>query len=340
MASSKSGNARRDLHLSIDPSPYEANCRLSSESSTPSSASARGSTDTYPTSPSSSGSDLGVVFSVLCFYDFQSDDPSHLPFYKNELLDIVKQEDSGWWAAMRRGGNIIGWVPQAFVRPLSPDMTDRLRHVREELRVFEYDAEQLYQSAPILRIPFDSEEEQRPSPESQTRPMLVDRPHPPPSPITPTPKPPQFYMTRKSSTASLLKSDPISRGKIQTLSPLRRQDVARAIPILPPPPSEHVNLDGAADTSLSADKRRQAIIKKLTGSDDAVNYVNTVNSPWFTKSKYADQLKFDHDGQVRSGTLAALVEKLTTDTSKDAISTCVSTTIVLKLIISSRGGER
>jgi hypothetical protein len=92
-----------------------------------------------------------IICSVLCMYDFQSNDPDHLEFRKNEILDVVKQEDTGWWAAMRRGGDFIGWVPQAFVNPLSEEMTEKLWNVREELRVYEYDAEQLYNAAPTVR---------------------------------------------------------------------------------------------------------------------------------------------------------------------------------------------
>jgi son of sevenless-like protein len=84
-------------------------------------------------------------------YDFQSTDADHLPFRKNEILDVVKQEDTGWWAAMRRGGDSIGWIPQAFVKPLSEEMTEKLWNIREELRVYEYDAEQLYNFAPTTR---------------------------------------------------------------------------------------------------------------------------------------------------------------------------------------------
>lgn len=93
-----------------------------------------------------------MICTVLCLYDFDAKDSNHLSFRKNEILDVVKQEESGWWAAVRTGGLDVGWIPNTFVKPLSYDMAERLRNVREGLRVFEYEAEQLYNAAPISRL--------------------------------------------------------------------------------------------------------------------------------------------------------------------------------------------
>lgn len=57
-------------------------------------------------------------FHVLCMHDFESSDPIHLPFYKDEVLIIIQQKHSGWWAAMRPQGDCIGWIPGSFVLPL------------------------------------------------------------------------------------------------------------------------------------------------------------------------------------------------------------------------------
>ncbi|KIY46326.1 ras GEF [Fistulina hepatica ATCC 64428] len=92
-------------------------------------------------------------YSVLCMYDFPSEDPDHLTFRKNEILDIVKEEPSGWWAAVRKDSDVVGWIPKAFVRPLADSMAERLLHIPEELRVAEYEAEQLYNSIPVYRDP-------------------------------------------------------------------------------------------------------------------------------------------------------------------------------------------
>jgi Variant SH3 domain len=66
-------------------------------------------------------------------FDFTSSEPGLLSFRKNELLDIVKCSD-GWWAAMKKGDTILGWVPQTFVTPLSQEMAEKLQDIREELR--------------------------------------------------------------------------------------------------------------------------------------------------------------------------------------------------------------
>ncbi|TFK41935.1 ras guanine nucleotide exchange factor domain-containing protein [Crucibulum laeve] len=221
---SRSQVARQSLHLRIDPSPYDSQVLISPNTNySPSSSSARTSIATAGTTPTSDSPNY-ATFSALCMYDFQSDDPDHLPFRKNEILEIVKQEDTGWWAAMRRGGNMIGWIPQAFVNALTEEMTERLMNVREELRVYEYEAEQLYVTAPVVSQPstyYDPDSEPLSSnsrrQESKTHPTqrrkpsdpkgqesgwiddadTVSRPYPPPSPSTPMPHPPTAPLFNK-----------------------------------------------------------------------------------------------------------------------------------------------
>lgn len=144
---------RRSLHLRIDSSSYSTAKIADSESShTPSpdyATNTSGRNDYYKSNASVSDSTL---FSVLCMYDFSSDDPGLLSFSKNEILNIVKCDNTGWWAAMRKDGPVVGWIPQAFVVQLSDDMTEKLQNVREEFRGYEYEAEQLYNSAPVSQI--------------------------------------------------------------------------------------------------------------------------------------------------------------------------------------------
>lgn len=52
-------------------------------------------------------------------FDFESDDPDHLSFTRNEILTVVKMEESGWWAAMRPKGDRLGWIPSSFVERLT-----------------------------------------------------------------------------------------------------------------------------------------------------------------------------------------------------------------------------
>jgi len=94
-----------------------------------------------------SGIPDSVIFSALCMFDFTSPEAEILSFRKNEILDIVKCTDGGWWAAVRKEGGILGWIPQTFVTPLSQEMAEKLWDIHEELRGDEFKrVKELYQS--------------------------------------------------------------------------------------------------------------------------------------------------------------------------------------------------
>ena len=84
-------------------------------------------------SSSQSGNPESVIFSALCMFDFTSSEAGLLSFRKNEILDVVKCTD-GWWAAMKKGETILGWIPQTFVTPLTQETAEKLQDIREELR--------------------------------------------------------------------------------------------------------------------------------------------------------------------------------------------------------------
>lgn len=149
---------RQSLYVDIDPYTYSYEVRRSPQSNSPAS-STNVSLDLAGTRSSDTGTPLCVV---LCMYDWTSNDPDHLNFTKNEILDVVKQEESGWWAAMRSDSE-IGWIPQAYVNRLSNDMAEKLRQTPKQFRCEEYQAEQLYTShSPI----YDPVEPLSPSPPS------------------------------------------------------------------------------------------------------------------------------------------------------------------------------
>ena len=91
---------------------------------------------------SPSGESYERICSVICLYNFSSSDSDHLSFRQNEVLNIVRKEDSGWWAAVRGDGSGVGWVPASYVRTLSDDAAERPYTVLEETRVPEYGADQ------------------------------------------------------------------------------------------------------------------------------------------------------------------------------------------------------
>jgi son of sevenless-like protein len=89
-----------------------------------------------------SGESYERICSVICLYDFSSSDPDHLSFRKNEVLNIVRKEESGWWAAVRGDGSEVGWAPASYVHTLSDDAAERPYTVLEKTRIFEYGADQ------------------------------------------------------------------------------------------------------------------------------------------------------------------------------------------------------
>lgn len=101
-------------------------------------------------------SDVDIpFFCVLCMYDFDSDDPDHTPFKENDILKIIAQEPSGWWAA--QVGEHVGWIPSAFVAVIPHEMVETLRKVPHEMRVYEYKAEALYNGAPLSGLTLDGD---------------------------------------------------------------------------------------------------------------------------------------------------------------------------------------
>jgi son of sevenless len=155
---------RRSLRLSIQASPHSEFAQvkpynITPESSSPGSTIRSLSTDSTASSTGYSTDSDWRICSVLCLHDYTSDDPTHLSFSRNEILEIVQQEDSGWWAALRLPENHIGWISRsvvspcllecsftellsAFVEPLSFELAERLRNIPRNLRIQEYESEQ------------------------------------------------------------------------------------------------------------------------------------------------------------------------------------------------------
>ncbi|KAJ6617641.1 hypothetical protein B0H10DRAFT_1298155 [Mycena sp. CBHHK59/15] len=56
--------------------------------------------------------------------DFESAETDNLTFRKNEILDGAKQEDTGWWAAMRRD-NIVAAEEEGKIQTGLPGASSR-----------------------------------------------------------------------------------------------------------------------------------------------------------------------------------------------------------------------
>ena len=87
---------------------------------------------------SPSGEYYERICSVIGLYDFVASDPDGLSFRKQEILEIVRQDESGWWGAVRGDGSEIGWIPAKFVRALSDDAAHRVFEIRERTRIPEF----------------------------------------------------------------------------------------------------------------------------------------------------------------------------------------------------------
>lgn len=107
----------QSLHLQVDPLPDLRS--ISPVAPSPVSSFARSEPWGYA---SPSGEFYGRICSVIGLYDFFSSDPDRLSFRKHDVLEIVRQDESGWWGAVRSDGSEIGWIPAKFVRALSDDV--------------------------------------------------------------------------------------------------------------------------------------------------------------------------------------------------------------------------
>ena len=145
----RSQAVRQLLQLQVIPSSYSSSKVLITPRTPSSSSSTTMNTDSEDYYQSPAGNSETILFSVLCMHDFDGEDAGLLSFKMNEILDVVKRDDTGWWAAMRQEGPVVGWIPQAYVSPLTEEMAEKLRNTWEEVRIYEYEAEQLYNSVPI-----------------------------------------------------------------------------------------------------------------------------------------------------------------------------------------------
>src|SRR5712675_554624 len=119
-------NRPQSLRLLIDSSP---NFRgFSPVTPSPMSSPARREPWGYE---SPSGEFYGRICSVIGLYDFFSSDHDRLSFRKHEVLEIVRQDESGWWGAVRNDGTERGGIPANFVRAPRDDAAHGVHDVGE-----------------------------------------------------------------------------------------------------------------------------------------------------------------------------------------------------------------
>lgn len=125
--------SRYSLRLQIDPLTSAA--QHLSEKTSGGSSSALGSVGSGQSVnwcfESPSGTTYERLCGVVCLYDFDSPDPDHLSFKEGDILQVVKQEQTGWWAAARNDGVEVGWIPASYVRII--DGSDRRADVSQDV---------------------------------------------------------------------------------------------------------------------------------------------------------------------------------------------------------------
>jgi son of sevenless-like protein len=57
------------------------------------------------------------TFFVRALYDYQSQDPSSLSFFRNDIIEVLTRLDSGWWDGLL--GDERGWFPSNYVQVIS-----------------------------------------------------------------------------------------------------------------------------------------------------------------------------------------------------------------------------
>lgn len=166
-------NRPQSLRLSIGSSPDVG--RLTPVTPSPHSSFARREPWGYE---SPSGECYERICSVIGLYDFFSSDPDRLSFQKHDVLEIVRQDESGWWGAVRGDGSEIGWIPARYVRTLSDGAAHRVYDIRDRTRIPEYrpDPESVRSAPPLSRGAVEI-----PSPISDNEPSERTQLRPPPS---------------------------------------------------------------------------------------------------------------------------------------------------------------
>lgn len=65
---------------------------------------------------------LDIQVLVRAMYDYESEDATNLTFKKDDVIQVLAQLDSGWWAGHCQGRQ--GWFPSNYVQVLGDDDLD------------------------------------------------------------------------------------------------------------------------------------------------------------------------------------------------------------------------
>lgn len=65
---------------------------------------------------------LDIQVLVRAMYDYESEDPTNLVFKKDDVIQVLAQLESGWWAGHCDGRQ--GWFPSNYVQVIGEDELD------------------------------------------------------------------------------------------------------------------------------------------------------------------------------------------------------------------------
>ncbi|KAG0341389.1 hypothetical protein BG004_006046 [Podila humilis] len=129
---------------------------------------------------------LEVQVLVRAMYDFDSEDATNLTFKKDDVIQVLAQLESGWWAGHCQGRQ--GWFPSNYVEVIGDEEEDDLDSQDEENQDGEDGADDLWlpQTTPDGQVFYYNQRTHEsswtiPEPEDRASTMSADTPNPEPS---------------------------------------------------------------------------------------------------------------------------------------------------------------
>lgn len=276
------------------------------------------------TAPSNVSSVIGDFF-VFCLHDYEPTSTDQLGFRKGDILAILRTEDNGWWAATQ--GDAVGWIPSGYVEPISDTLADTMRGTRRELRSlpstdnYETDTSGPNGSSASLSTSSQRASEaflrddahvQRRGSGNSSRTFSSEDHTPPPRQVqSSSPRPilvsngtGGFYPDYRTHAASS------SIGSLQS---------ARGVTLVGSPGQS------SARSGRSGHLSQDFPLPSPPGGRPAADAL-----PPHLKPDYGEgYLRLDSDGVVKSGTLEALVERLTVDPLRRSQENAYRTTFLM-----------
>ncbi|KAG0349743.1 hypothetical protein BG005_010717, partial [Podila minutissima] len=124
---------------------------------------------------------LEVQVFVRAMYDFESDDSTNLTFKKDDVIQVLAQLESGWWAGHCQGRQ--GWFPSNYVQVMGEDELDSQDEADHDGEDVDGDDLWLPQTTPDGQVFYYNQRTQEsswtiPEPEDRASTMSGDTPNP------------------------------------------------------------------------------------------------------------------------------------------------------------------